>query len=118
MGCGRPRHGRPGDPAQPIGDIFEIVTGRGGRGVGRLHLRVHLSAMHLNAARSFDAEPDRVAPDIQDDDPDVVTNHNAFPGAACEHQHSGLLPWTPQGCGSGWAVDRSTSGQLQAVRRC
>jgi hypothetical protein len=56
--------------------------------------------MHLDAARSLDPETNSVAPDIQDDDANVVTDHDAFPGAACQDQHSGLPPWTPQGHGA------------------
>jgi hypothetical protein len=56
--------------------------------------------MHLNASWSLDTKTHRVTPDIQDDDANVITDHDAFPGAACQDQHCGLPPWTPQGHGS------------------
>jgi hypothetical protein len=113
------RHGGPRDPTQPIGDVLKIGTRRGGSSIGRLHLGVDLGPMHLNASRCLDPEAHGVTANIQDDDAHVISDHNALPGAACQHQHSGLPPWTPQGCGGADEAGRqSTSGQLQAVRRC
>jgi hypothetical protein len=51
--------------------------------------------MYLDTARSFNTKADGVTPDIQNDDADVVPNHDAFPGTAGQDQHCGLLPWTP-----------------------
>jgi hypothetical protein len=115
----RPRNRGARHPAQPRGDIVQVLAGGGGRGIGRLHLGVHLRSMHLDAARRFDTEAHGVPPDIEDDDADVVTDHDAFPGAASQDQHCGLPPWTPRGHGGRYAPDRPmTCGQSQAVRRC
>jgi len=118
--CDRSRNRRTRHPAQPLGDVVQVLTGGGGSRIGRLHFGIHLSAMYLDTAWSFDTETYRVAPDIQDDDADVVTDHDAFPGAACQDQHCGLLPWTPpKATATGrYPGRRQTCGQLQAVMRC
>jgi hypothetical protein len=76
--------------------------------------------MHLDAARSLNTKTYGIAPDIQDDDADVVTNDDAFPGAACQNQHNGLPPWTPQGYGCRKASDpainlRPTAGREEML---
>ena len=77
-------------------DVLEIGIRRGGGRVGRLDLGVHLGPMHLDAARRLDAEADGVPTNVQDDDAHVISDHNALPGTACQHQHDGLPPWTPR----------------------
>jgi len=112
----RTRNGGPSDPAQPFGDVVQVFTGGGRGGVGRLHLGVDLGAVHLDATWRFNTQTDGIAPDIEYDDANVITDHDAFPGAACQDQHCGLPPWTPPK-----RLRRrtpETCGRLQAVRRC
>jgi hypothetical protein len=79
---GGTRHGGTRDPAEPIGDVFIAGARRGGGRVGRLHLGVDLRAVHLDAARSLDPEPDGVAAHVENDHSHVVPDHDAFPGTA------------------------------------
>jgi hypothetical protein len=114
MRRGGPGDGRARDPAKPLGDVFKVRTRNGGSGVRRLYLRVHLGSVHLNAPGRLDSEAHGVTANVQNDDAHVVPDHDALPGTACQHQHSGLLPWTPDQASEHAVV----SGQLQAVRRC
>jgi hypothetical protein len=94
-GSGRARYGGTGDPAEPLGDVLIWVARRGGRRIRGLYLRVDLGAVHLDAARSFDAEPDGVTANVQYDDAHVVPDDDALPRTAGQNQHCGLPPWTP-----------------------
>jgi hypothetical protein len=96
MRCGRARDDRACQPAQSLGDVLEIVIGRGSGGVRRLDLGIHLGAVHLDAAWGLDSEAHGVPADVKNDHADVIPDDDAFPGATCQDQHSGSLPGPPR----------------------
>jgi amidase len=70
--------------------LEHFARGRRERGgVGRLHLRVDLGAVHRHAARGVDAEADGLAAHVEHDDAHVVADDDALAGAAGEDQHGG-----------------------------
>ena len=93
---GGPRTGA--NPAQDIEGVQSVGRGRSGRLVGLLEGEEDLLAVYVDIAGSSDAQPDLVAPNLEDRHDDVVSNHDALVGVSGEHEHLGgsLRGWPPE----------------------
>ena len=74
--------------SRPATDSRSALVRPGGGGVRGLDLGVDLGAVHLDAARRLDPQPDGVAADVEHDDPDLVPDDDALAGTTGQHQHS------------------------------
>jgi hypothetical protein len=118
-GAGRERAQQADQMAQPGSDLIEISVGPGGSGSVRgLNFGVDLGPVHLNAPGGLDPQANGVASHVQDDYPDVVPDDDALAGAACQNQHSGLLPWIPRSRQPTWPPSLSIAERTQRVAFC
>ena len=56
-----------------------------------------LLSVHLDVFRSGDAQPDLIAPHLEDCNYHVMANHDALVNMPRQYQQSSLLPWAMDG---------------------